>query len=88
VLGVVCAEGVSAATGVQLNSILSFAGLGGIALGLATKDMLTNLVGGCILFLTNPFSIPLGGLEDRTSRRCACPARPSSSAACVARSRE
>jgi len=56
VLGLLCAEALSAATGVHLNSILSFAGVGGIAVGLATKDLLTNLVGGCILFLTNPFT--------------------------------
>ena len=52
----VCAEGLAASTGIKLNSILSFAGVGGIAVGLATKDLLTNLIGGCLLFLTNPFT--------------------------------
>ena len=52
----ICGEGLSVATGVKLNSILSFAGVGGIAVGLATKDLLTNLIGGCLLFLTNPFA--------------------------------
>ena len=56
VLGLLCAEGLAATTGVKVNSILSFAGVGGIAVGLATKDLLTNLVGGCLVFLTNPFT--------------------------------
>ena len=50
-----CAEGLAKTTGIHLNSILSFAGVGGIAFGLATKDLLTNLVGGCLLFVSNPF---------------------------------
>ncbi len=54
-LTLMCAEGFSAATGLQLRSIFSVAGVGGIAIGLATKDLLTNLVGGCLLFISNPF---------------------------------
>lgn len=56
ILLLLCSEAVTVATGVKLNSILSFAGVGGIAVGLATKDLLTNLVGGCLLFLTNSFA--------------------------------
>lgn len=39
----VSAEGLSKATGLSLNSVFSFAGVGGIAVGLATKDLLTNV---------------------------------------------
>ena len=44
IIAVVCAEGLATATGLKLNSILSFAGLGGIAFGLATKDLLTKVM--------------------------------------------
>jgi len=48
------AAGLSA--GVAARSLLSFAGLGGLAVGLATKDLAANLVGGCLVFLTQPFA--------------------------------
>lgn len=43
------------ASGIAMGSVLSFAGVGGLALGLATKDVVSNLVGGCLVFLTDPF---------------------------------
>jgi len=55
VLGFNCADRISNLLGVKLTTILSFAGVGGLALGLAVKDMASNLVGGCIVFLTQPF---------------------------------
>ena len=73
IMFVVCAEGVALATGLSLQSIFSFAGVGGLALGLATKDLLSNLVGGAMLFLTSPFierdKISMTGLDQCRIRR-------------------
>ena len=55
VLGFACAESISQNIGVGLGSLLSFAGIGGIAFGFAMKDLLENLVGGCLLYVSNPF---------------------------------
>lgn len=57
-VALLCAEGLSSATGIHLTAIFSFAGIGGIAFGLATKDLLTNVIGGALLFLTTPFVYP------------------------------
>jgi hypothetical protein len=54
-LGLVCLDAVSLNVGVALGSALSFAGVGGLAVGLATKDLASNLVGGCLVFVTQPF---------------------------------
>lgn len=54
-LGLVCLDAVSLNIGVAIGSLLSFAGVGGLALGLATKDLASNLVGGCLVFVTQPF---------------------------------
>jgi len=54
-LGLVCLDAVSLNVGVAVGSLLSFAGVGGLALGLATKDLASNLVGGCLVFVTQPF---------------------------------
>lgn len=54
-LGLVCLDAVSLNVGVALGSLLSFAGVGGLAVGLATKDLASNLVGGCLVFVTQPF---------------------------------
>jgi len=51
-----CVDAISLSMGVGLGAVLSFAGVGGIALSLATKDMVSNLVGGAIIFATNPFA--------------------------------
>merc|ERR1712185_228448 len=55
VLGFACAESISQNIGVGLGSLLSFAGIGGIAFGFAMKDLLENLVGGCLLYVSSPF---------------------------------
>ena len=55
-LGLVCMDAISINVGITVGSILSFAGVGGLAVGLATKDLVSNLVGGCLIFLTQPFS--------------------------------
>ena len=43
--------------GYSIASILAFGGIGGIAIGLAAKDMLANVFGGLMLHLDRPFHI-------------------------------
>jgi small-conductance mechanosensitive channel len=54
-LGLACVDAISLNFCVAAGSLLGFAGVGGLALGLATKDLVSNLVGGCLIFLTRPF---------------------------------
>ena len=51
----VCFEVLRFSIGLTLGSIFSFAGISGIALGFATKDLVSNWVGGALLVLTQPF---------------------------------
>ena len=43
--------------GFSIAGILTFGGIGGIALGFAAKDMLANFFGGLIIYLDGPFKI-------------------------------
>ncbi|MDP0561307.1 MAG: mechanosensitive ion channel [Candidatus Endonucleobacter sp. (ex Gigantidas childressi)] len=43
--------------GISISGLLAFGGLGGLAVGLAAKDMLTNLFGGLVLYLDRPFHV-------------------------------
>jgi MscS family membrane protein len=43
--------------GVQLSALLTFGGIGGIAIGLAGKDLFANIFGGLIIYLDKPFSV-------------------------------
>ena len=43
--------------GVSISGLLAFGGVGGLAVGLAAKDMLANLFGGLTLHLDRPFII-------------------------------
>lgn len=43
--------------GYSIASILAFGGIGGIAIGLAARDMLANMFGGLMLYLDRPFHI-------------------------------
>lgn len=43
--------------GIGLSGLLAFGGIGGIAIGVAGKDMLSNLFSGVMLFFDRPFSI-------------------------------
>ena len=61
----VCFEVLRFSIGLTLGSIFSFAGISGIALGFATKDLVSNWVGGALLVLTQPF-VP--GDEPRGNR--------------------
>ena len=42
---------------IPLSGLMAFAGGGGIALGIAAKDMLSNFFGGLLIFLDRPFAI-------------------------------
>jgi len=43
--------------GVPITGLLAFGGVGGIAVGLAAKDLLANFFGGLMVFLDRPFSV-------------------------------
>ena len=43
--------------GISISGLLAFGGIGGLAVGLAAKDMLTNLFGGLVLYLDRPFHV-------------------------------
>ncbi|MCL6272056.1 mechanosensitive ion channel family protein [Sansalvadorimonas sp. 2012CJ34-2] len=43
--------------GVSISGLLAFGGVGGLAIGLAAKDMLANLFGGLTLYMDRPFVI-------------------------------
>lgn len=41
--------------GVNISAVLAFGGIGGIAIGFAAKDLLSNFFGGLMLYLDHPF---------------------------------
>ncbi len=43
--------------GFNISAILAFGGIGGIAIGFAAKDLLSNFFGGMMIYLDRPFSI-------------------------------
>lgn len=43
--------------GIPISGVLAFGGIGGIALGFAAKDSLSNFFGGLMIFLDRPFAI-------------------------------
>lgn len=43
--------------GFNLSALLAFGGAGGVIIGFAGKDLLTNIFGGLIIYLDKPFSI-------------------------------
>ncbi len=43
--------------GYSVSGVLAFGGIGGIAVGFAAKDMLSNLFGGLMIFLDRPFAV-------------------------------
>jgi MscS family membrane protein len=43
--------------GIGLSGLLAFGGIGGIAIGVAGKDMLSNLFSGVMLYFDRPFNI-------------------------------
>ncbi|MGV6853465.1 MAG: mechanosensitive ion channel family protein [bacterium] len=43
--------------GVSISGVLAFGGVGGLAVGLAAKDLLANFFGGLTVYLDRPFSV-------------------------------
>ncbi|MBJ7552759.1 mechanosensitive ion channel family protein [Marinomonas spartinae] len=43
--------------GYSISGVLAFGGLGGIAVGFAAKDLLTNFFGGLVVYLVRPFAV-------------------------------
>jgi len=43
--------------GYSISGLLAFGGIGGIAIGFAAKDMLSNFFGGLMIFLDRPFHV-------------------------------
>jgi len=43
--------------GYSIAGVLTFGGIGGIAIGFAAKDLLSNFFGGLMIFLDRPFSV-------------------------------
>jgi len=43
--------------GFNISAILAFGGIGGIAIGFAAKDLLSNFFGGLMIYLDRPFAI-------------------------------
>ena len=43
--------------GFSISGVLAFGGIGGIAIGFAAKDLLSNFFGGLMLYLDRPFSV-------------------------------
>ncbi len=43
--------------GYSISGVLAFGGIGGIAIGFASKDLLANFFGGLMIYLDRPFSV-------------------------------
>ena len=43
--------------GISVSGVLAFGGIGGIAIGFAAKDLLSNFFGGLMLYLDRPFAV-------------------------------
>jgi len=43
--------------GVSISGVLAFGGIGGVAIGFASKDLLSNFFGGLTVYMDRPFSI-------------------------------
>ncbi len=43
--------------GFSISGVLTFGGIGGIAIGFAAKDLLSNFFGGLIIYLDRPFAV-------------------------------
>lgn len=43
--------------GLKINTLLTFGGIGGIAIGFAAKDTIANFIGGMMIYWDRPFSV-------------------------------
>lgn len=53
----IAASAIAEVVGMPLASLLAVGGISGIAVGLAAKEVISNMFGGASLFLTRPFVI-------------------------------
>jgi MscS family membrane protein len=51
------ALGIAQHFGFSISSLLTFGGVGGVVMGFAAKDMLSNIFGGLLLQMDRPFSV-------------------------------
>ena len=54
--------------GFDITGIWAFGGIGGLAIGLAAKDLLSNFFGGLMLYMDRPVLHPATGSVRRTRR--------------------
>ncbi len=58
------------AFGLSLSGLLTFGGVGGLIVGLAAKDLLSNFFGGLMIYFDRPFKVErLGSLTRQRDRR-------------------
>lgn len=53
IVGLICLSKI----GVGMQSVLAVSGVGGLAIGFAAKDLLSNIFGGLMIFLDKPFNV-------------------------------
>lgn len=53
----IAALAVAEALGMSISGLLAFGGIGGMAIGFAAKDMLSNFFGGLMIYLDKPFTV-------------------------------
>lgn len=56
-IGITAALIVLQALGFPITSLLAFGGMGGIAVGLAARDLVANIFGGVTIYLDRPFAV-------------------------------
>ncbi len=54
---IICALVVIQTLGFSISGVLAFGGIGGIAIGFAAKDLLSNFFGGLMIYLDRPFNV-------------------------------
>lgn len=57
ILAFVLLLGILQYSGVSLSGLLAFGGMGGLVVGMASKDMLANIFGSIMIFLDKPFKV-------------------------------
>jgi len=54
---IICALVIIQTLGFSISGVLAFGGIGGIAIGFAAKDLLSNFFGGLMIYLDRPFNV-------------------------------
>lgn len=53
------------AFGLSLSGLLTFGGVGGLIVGLAAKDLLSNFFGGMMIYFDRQFNLPISNLVNK-----------------------